>query len=65
MSIRKIFFIALLSLLYVTPIHAQSQDERQLMAAAEEAFQIGRVEEAQKMLKGRVQNLSSTFRLRG
>ena len=65
MSIRKIFFIALLSLLYVTPIHAQSQDERQLMAAAEEAFQIGRVEEAQKMLKGRVQNLSSTLRLRG
>lgn len=65
MSIRKIFFIALLSLLYVTPIHAQSQDERQLMAAAEEAFQIGRVSDAQEMLKGRVQNLSNTLRLRG
>lgn len=65
MSIRRLYTILLLCALHVCPLHAQDDESRQLLNEAEEAYQIGKVEEAQKMLVGHVRNMSSAQRIRG
>ena len=65
MSIRKLYTILLLCALYVCPLHAQDDESRQVLNEAEEANQIGKVEEARKLLVRRVQNMSSAQRLSG
>ena len=65
MSIRRLYTILLLCALHVCPLHAQDDESRQILNEAEEAYQIGKVEEARKLLVSRVQNMSSAQRLRG
>jgi len=65
MNIKKLYTIILLSALHICPIQAQEDEARQLLNEAEEAYQIGKVEEAQKMLVGHVRNMSSAQRIRG
>lgn len=65
MSIRRLYTILLLCALHVCPLHAQDDESRQLLNEAEEAYQIGKVEEARRLLVSRVQNMSSAQRLRG
>lgn len=65
MRAKKIFVTALLSVLYCFPTAAQNGDARQILNAAEEAYQIGQVEEAKEMLEDHVQSLNSSLRLRG
>lgn len=66
MSFKKIFLIALLAIVYALPSDAQTQEEaRLILNAAEDAYHIGQVEEAKKMLEGNVQQLASNLKLRG
>lgn len=66
MNLRRFYIIMLLSFFCVLSLQAQVNDGgRQLLNEAEEAYDIGKVEEAKAMLEGRVQGMSSSLRLRG
>ena len=64
MSLRKLFLIALLSLLHVVPTEAQNDDSRQLLTDAENAYQIGKIEEVMDILQGKVGSMNSALKLR-
>ena len=47
------------------PMHAQENDMRLILSEAEEAYQIGKVEDAKRLLENNIQNLNNNLRLRG
>ena len=65
MRFRTIFTIVFLTVCWALPMQAQEDDTANVLTAAEEAYRIGRIEEARDMLENKVQNLESTLRLRG
>ena len=62
---RKFLVIALLPFFWALPLHAQEDDSRQLINQAEQAYEIGQIEEAQNMLRGHLEGMNSTLKLRG
>ena len=63
---RKIFFSIIATLLLaVISASAQDNSPRQIYEQAEEAYKIGRIEEAKQMVESCVLNLSNTQRLSG
>lgn len=64
MSLKKIYLLILLPLLFISPMDAQKSDPRQLLTEAEEAYQIGRIEDVIEMLEGKDDNLNSNLKLR-
>ena len=65
MRLTTVYMIAWLLFCCAVPLQAQEDDTANVLTAAEEAYRIGRIEEARDMLENRVQNLESTLRLRG
>ena len=62
---RRFLVIALLPFFWALPLHAQEDDSRQLINQAEQAYEIGQIEEAQNMLRGHLEGMNSTLKLRG
>ena len=65
MNRRRCFSIAMMLLLTACPVSAQDESPRQIFEQAEEAYQIGKIEEAKHMVESCVLNLSSSHRLAG
>ena len=66
MNLRRFHIIMLFWFFCAMSLQAQEADGgRKYVTEAEAAYDIGKVEEAMSMLEGRVQSMSSSYRLRG
>ena len=65
MSMRRFFLLVLFPFFCALSLQAQEDDSRQLINAAEEAYEIGQIEQVMSMLKGRLNGLNSAQKLRG
>ena len=66
MNLRRFHIIMLFWFFCAMSLQAQEADGgRKYVTEAEAAYDIGKVEEVMSMLEGRVQSMSSSYRLRG